>query len=561
MPWGAIALRLFGGLALFLFGLDVLTAGLKAAAGPQLRPLVSRATRSRPRAVFTGAFITALIQSSSVTTVLVVGFISGGLMTLPQSVGIIMGANIGTTVTAQVVAFKVALYGLGMIAIGFALPLLVRHEKAKHVGSVLMGLGMIFFGMELMGEATGPLREHQTVVEVVRQTATPYIGLIVGALLTALLQSSSAVTGVVIALASEGFISLPAGIALALGANVGTCVTALIAALGKPRAAVQAAVVHVLFNVIGVILWFGFIDQLALLSTSLSPSAPELDGMARLAAETPRQIANAHTIFNVSNTLILIWFTTPLAWLADRLIPMKVGRAPERVQPKYLDEILLMTPSLALDRVRMELAHMAGHVIQMMRRVFPAVGRATATELRAIARMDDDVDSLHEAIIKYLRELSVRHLSERDSALMADEVELANYIENIGDTIESNLVPIGIERAERGLTISPTTLEAMGALQDLVLHATERSVVAMASSDKDVAREVIALKPQVNRLAAKAHRQVAGRLVANEPHRVATFRIESDLIEMTKRLYYFAKRMARVVADANGDETPPEPTV
>lgn len=204
---------------------------------------------------------------------------------------------------------------------------------------------------------------------------------------------------------------------------------------------------------------------------------------------------------------------------------------------------------------------MAGHVIKMLRSVFPAIGRATAGELRAIAQMDDDIDHLHEAIIKYLRELSVPHLSERDSQALSDEVELANYIENIGDTIESNLVPIGIERADRGLTISPRTLEAIGVLQDLVVHAMERATVALASSDRDVAREVIALKSDVNRLAAKAHRQVAGRLVANEPDRVATFRIESDLIEMTKRTYYFVKRMARVVADANGDQTPPGPTV
>lgn len=560
MPWEAMLLRLFGGLALFLFGLDLLTAGLKAAAGAQLRPLVTRATRSRSRAVVTGAFITALIQSSSVTTVLVVGFISAGLMTLPQSVGIIMGANIGTTVTAQVVAFEIALYGLGMIAVGFALPLLVRHEKAKHAGSALMGLGMVFFGMQLMSEATGPLKAHQSVVDAIGHTATPYVGLLVGAVFTALLQSSSAVTGIVIALASEGFITLPTGIALALGANVGTCVTAVIAALGKPRAAMQAAMVHVLFNVIGVVLWIGFVDELATLATSISPSAPELEGMARLAAETPRQIANAHTIFNVANTLILIGFAAPLARLADRLIPKSVGRAPEHVQPKYLDEILLMTPSLALDRARLELAHMAGHVIQMMRSGFPALGHASAAELTAVARMDDDVDSLHEAIISYLRELSVRNLSAHDSAVLADEVELANYIENIGDTIESNLMPIGMERAKRGLTISPRTLEAIGALQDLVLHATELAVVALASSDKDVANEVIGLKPQINRLATRAHRQVAARLIADEPNRIATFRVESDLIEMTKRLYYFAKRIARVVAESGNDRTTPDST-
>ena len=269
-----LVMGLLGGLALFLFGMEQMAEALKAVAGERMRDILSRLTANRLMGALTGAFVTAVIQSSSVTTVLVVGFITAGLMSVSQSVGIIMGANIGTTITAQIIAFKVTKFALLMIAVGFAMTLLAKRERRRQQGAGLMGLGLVFFGMAVMGEAMAPLRSYQPFLDAMVRLEHPALGILVGALFTALVQSSSATTGIVIVMAGQGLISLETGIALAFGANVGTCVTALLASIGKPREAVRAAAVHVLFNVAGVLVWVGFIDQLAQLVTWISPTAP-----------------------------------------------------------------------------------------------------------------------------------------------------------------------------------------------------------------------------------------------------------------------------------------------
>ena len=342
-----IAMGLFGGLAIFLFGMEQMTDSLKNAAGEGLGNALARLTTNRFTAAGTGAAVTAIIQSSSVTTVLVVGFISAGMMSLSQSVGVIMGANVGTTITAQIIAFKVTHYALLLVAVGFLMLFAAKRENIRNYGGMVMGLGLVFFGMGIMSESTSPLRTYQPFIDLMGQMSNPFMGIAVSAAFTALVQSSSATTGIVIVLASQGFITLEAGIALAFGANVGTCVTALLAGIGKPTAARQASMVHLIFNTLGVLIWIPFIGALASVVTAISPSDPALTGVAKLAAETPRQIANAHTIFNVANTIIFIGFTTPLAALVMRLVPERPEPIPEVAKPKYLQDVYFEVPSMA----------------------------------------------------------------------------------------------------------------------------------------------------------------------------------------------------------------------
>ena len=323
LPLGEIIIGLAGGLALFLFGMRQMTDALKTVAGEGMKTLLSRLTSNRFSAAFAGAMITSIIQSSSVTTVLVVGFVSAGLMGLSQSIGVIIGANIGTTITAQIIAFKVTKYALLFIGVGFFVELGARREKVRQYGLMMMGLGLIFFGMSLMSEATTPLRSHEGFISWMQSMQNPLFAIATAALFTALVQSSSATTGLIIVLAGEGFISLNAGIALVMGANVGTCVTAMLSAIGKPREATRVAIAHVAFNLLGVALFVGLIPHLAELTRLLSPSFDDLSGAARLSAETPRQIANAHTLFNVGNAFVFIWFTGPLARLSRWLVPDK----------------------------------------------------------------------------------------------------------------------------------------------------------------------------------------------------------------------------------------------
>jgi len=356
MGWWNMGMKLLGGLALFLYGMEQMADALKAVAGERMKTILAKLTSNRFMGAATGAFVTAIIQSSSVTTVLVVGFITAGLMSMAQSVGIIMGANIGTTITAQIVAFKVTKYALLMVASGFGMLFFSKQEKIKHYGGMLMGLGLVFFGMSVMSDAMSPLRSYQPFLDMMTRMENPFIGILVAAGFTALIQSSSATTGIVIVMATQGFITLEAGIALAFGANIGTCVTAMLASIGKPREAVRAAVVHVLFNVFGVLLWLGLIPYLAEVVTWLSPAHPELSGTDKLAAEAPRQIANAHTVFNIMNTIIFIGFTGQFARLVEKLVPDKPLDESKVIKPKFLDAELLETPSLALDLARLEIA-------------------------------------------------------------------------------------------------------------------------------------------------------------------------------------------------------------
>ena len=509
-------MSLFGGLALFLFGMEQMADALKAVAGERMKVILAKLTTNRFMGAATGAFVTAIIQSSSVTTVLVVGFITAGLMSMAQSIGVIMGANIGTTITAQIVAFKVTKAALLMVAVGFGMLFFSKQEKIKQYGGMLMGLGLVFFGMSVMSDAMKPLRSFEPFLDLMASMENPLIGILVAAAFTGLVQSSSATTGIVIVMASQGFITLQAGIALAFGANIGTCVTAILASIGKPREAVRAAVVHVLFNVFGVLLWIAFIPQLAEFVAWLSPANPELSGTDRLAAEAPRQIANAHTIFNIANTLIFIGFTTQFARLVERLVPDKPVEEKIIAQPKYLDEELLETPSLALDRARLEIGHMGSRVNEMLKDIMTAVVSGDRAMLKKIAKIDDEVDILHGHIVTYLGRISQKALTEQQTGVLVKLMGASNDLENIGDIIETDLVYLGNEGIENQVTISKETRAMLAKLHDIVSTTAELAIDAVMENDEQAAQEVIGMKADIGRLMDSAAMHESRRLVAEE---------------------------------------------
>ncbi len=554
IDWWNMGMKLLGGLALFLFGMDQMADALKAVAGERMKIILAKLTTNRFMGAATGAFVTAIVQSSSITTVLVVGFISAGLMSMAQSVGVIMGANIGTTITAQIVAFKVTKFALLMVAAGFGMLFFSRQEKIKQYGGMLMGLGLVFFGMSVMSDAMSPLRSYQPFLDLMTRMDNPLVGILVATGFTALIQSSSATTAIVIVMATQGFISLQAGIALVFGANIGTCITALLASVGKPREAVRAAVVHVLFNVFGVLLWIGVIPHLAEFVTWLSPSHPELSGADRLGAETPRQIANAHTVFNIANTFIFIGFTSQFARLVEKLVPDKPIEEIIIARPKYLDEELFDTPSLAIDRARLEIGHMGGRVREMLQGIMTAIITGDRAMLENIARIDDEVDILHGHIVTYLGRISQKELTENQTRALVNLMAAANDLENIGDTIETDLVYLGKEGIQAHVSISEETREVLYKLHNVVSTTTELAIDAVMENDPQAAQEVIAMKADISRLMESAAMHETRRLVAEEPNRLAAYTLEMDVIEKLKRIYYFAKRMAKSVVPEEAPE-------
>ncbi len=546
IDWLQLSMGLFGGLALFLAGLEVLSDGLKKAAGNTLRTVLEKLTVNRFLGAITGAFVTGILNSSSVTTVLVVGFVTAGVMTLSQSVGVIMGANIGSTVTAQILAFNVAAYALIPVAVGFFMYFASKVERTRNIGLMIMGLGLVFFGMGLMSDAMKPLRAYEPFMEILASMENPLYGILAGAVFTGLVQSSAATVGIAIAMASEGLLTLPAGIALALGANIGTCVTALLAAMGKPTEAVRAAVVHITFNIAGVLVWLPFLGMLADFAVSLSPAAAGLEGKARLAAEVPRQIANANTLFNVVNTFLFIGFTTWFARLAERLIPERAVPEGVIIEPEFLDEAALKVPSLALENVRREIQRAGAITVGMMDDLDRAFRTKASDTLDNVARGDDQVSILEAEIMAYLGRLRQSMLTEDESRELQSLMTAMTDLESLSGVMEAGIVPLSRTYFDGEFeATSDETREMVEGLWDAVRRSVELAVQAVGQNDQLAAQEVRLLKDDIRDLADRFFDRHAQRLRADDPKYLQRVRLLMTFIEQLRHLYTLAKRISR----------------
>jgi phosphate:Na+ symporter len=544
--WVSLLMQLFGGLAMFLYGMEQMSEGLKAAAGDTLKDVLAGLTKNRFMGAITGAFVTAVLNSSSVTTVLVVGFISAGFMTLSQSIGIIMGANIGSTFTAQIVAFNVTQYALILVAVGFFMLFASKQEKIRHYGAMIMGLGLVFYGMGVMGEGMSPLRSYPPFIDLMSRMENPLLGILVGAVFTGLVQSSAATTGIAIVMAASGLITLPAGIALAFGANIGTCVTALLAAIGKPVEAVRASVVHIVFNIAGVLIWILFIPQLADFVAAISPAAPELSGKARMAAEVPRQIANAHTVFNIANTLIFIGFTNGFARLVERLVPARPEEAEKIiVQPKYLDAEMVAIPAMALERVRFEIGHMGEIISSMLNRLDEGFLQQDRHKLDEVMMMDDKVDVLNDAILEYLSEIRQHPLTDNQSDEFQRLMGATINLESLADVIESDLVNLGRDFLELEIRPSETSSLLIREFAAEVILAVAGAIQSVRENDETAAAAVIAQKDRIRRLQEEALQHQSQRIAVQEPKHLKLVQLEMELLGHLRRIYTLAKRVAK----------------
>ncbi len=550
--WLQLNLGLFGGLALFLSGLQMLSEGMTKAAGDTLRDVLAKLTTNRFAGALTGAFVTGVLNSSTVTTLLVVGFISSGLMTLTQSVGVIMGANIGSTVTAQLLAFNLSAYSLGPVALGFFMVFSAKGDKVKHYGMMLMGIGLVFYGMGLMSDTMTPLRSFKPFLDVLAGLENPAAGILAGAVFTAIVQSSAATVGIAIAMASEGLLALPAGIALALGANIGTAVTTGLMGFlsSKSTEALRASVVHVLFNVVGVLVWLPLIWLLVEIAVWASPSSPELEGAARAASEVPRQIANANTLFNVINTVLFIGFAAGFARMAEWLVRERAPTEGIIIEPEFLTEAALKVPSVALQEVRLELGRLGGIAIEMMRDVVPALEDRDLTRLDNIARRDDEVDILEEEILKYLGKVQKGTLTDEESLEYRGLMTAADNLESLADVIETDVISLARKAAEITVEGSEETNAMLTELHATTLESVERAVRAVRDNDQREAEAVQMMKDRVRDQAERLLERKAARLTSDDPQYLALIRLEMGFVDQMRRIYTLAKRIAK-------DQLPP----
>lgn len=536
--FGKITTQLLGGLAIFVLGMSMLTQALNSLAGARMKALLASFTRNRFAAALSGATITAVVQSSSVTTVLLVGFSSVGLISAAQSAGVIFGANLGSTFTAQIIAFKISEAGAPLLAIGLAIHLFKKFERLSQLGLFLLGLGAIFFGMQEMGDATRPLRSYQPFMDAMQGFDTPLIGITVGLVFTAIVQSSAATIGLTIVFASQGLLTLEGAIAIALGSNIGTCLTAALAAIGRPRAAWRIVFIHVVFNAVGVALWYAFIPQLASMSAALTEM---LVGAPTLA----REIAMAHSLFNGINLILFLGFTGPISRLATLVAPD--SKHDERsAKPLYLDPLFLDTPSMAIDRARMETGRLASLALSMSEEIPIAATIGQSADLEKLAQRDDDLDTLQTAILEYLAKLPAGNLSRSEQDSIQDIIAIANAWENIGDALDSHVLALGRDRLDTGLEISAETRVSIEQLHQALLDGMRLALMVTNNRDPKLAASLVDSKDAFNAIADQAEAALLHRLAGRDLQRLELFRLEADLISNLKRIHYHVRRIGKL---------------
>ncbi|MEM8883069.1 MAG: Na/Pi cotransporter family protein [Planctomycetota bacterium] len=537
MDTTAIVMGLGGGLALFLFGLSLLTDTLKQVAGGGMKTLLQKMTRTRLLGATTGAVVTAIIQSSSVTTVLVVGFMTAGLLTLQQAIPVIMGANIGSTVMAQIIAFDITAWALPLIFLGFLMREFAKREVIRQVGTMVMGIGMIFLGMGAMSDATRPLRTYQPFLDALAAMDNPILGILAGAVFTAMVQSSAATTGIAIAFAGQGLISLEAGIAIAFGANIGTCATAVLAALGKPAPAKQAAAAHLVFNILGVAIWVFFIPQLATLVRDLSPAFENLQGEARMAAETPRQIANAHTIFNIINTVLFLPFSTQLATLVRRIVPDDPPS--ERIESKFIDEGLLETPRLAIEAAHGEVGYIGQRGLFLVERL------TNFEDIEKNMELAKDLDRVHQALASYLVKIRHGDLSDKEADKVSDLQAVTEYMESANEIITHSLLPAVKEYGDHVGVAKFRESHPLDRLAEDVFRQFREVLLAYEDNDVVRAQAVIDEKKTLQQVASDTRVQLRALAESGDDAMLEAYRGYIRVVEHLQRLYYVTKRIAK----------------
>lgn len=547
LDWFPMFMGLFGGLALFLYGMEKMIKGLLVIAGDQMKNMLAKLTTNRVMGAITGAGVTAVIQSSSVTSVLTVGFVSAGLMTAGQAASVVMGANLGTTVTAQIVAFKVENFALLMVSVGFLIQFLAKLRNKVAFGEFIMGLGLLFLGMNLMSTGMAPLRSYEPFLQLVQQMQNPFYGILVGLVFTALVQSSSATIAIVIVMASNGFLTLPAGIALAMGANIGTTVTAMLATIGKSREALRTALIHVQFNVLGVLIWLPFIPELAHLATIISAHEfGDNELLLLLAENTPREIANANTIFNLISLLIFLPLIPIFLWIVNRLVPViSEEKTMAEYKPEFLDEALIMTPSLAMKAVLMELEHYQKQQGLFYKRV---VSMIASPNIDKLSREDLTIRRLRayqSLILSYLGRAGQSSMSADEQKQYMKLMNVLNIMESMLEALQSNMMNILHEMVEDDIKPSETMLNLVGQLTSEVGKSIENAMQSIYKEDSESALEVIAIKPTIDHLIQEALAHQVRRFQPNQ-ERLTVFRYEMQLVDGFKQLHTLSKRISRL---------------
>lgn len=539
---------LVGGLALFLLGMEMMGTGLLKAAGDKMRTILGSLTNNKLVAMGLGAFVTMVIQSSSATNVMLVSFVNAGLMEFRKTICVVLGAAIGTTVTAQLIAFKLTDFALLFVATGFALQAFSQKEQYRYIGESCLGFGMLFFGMHIMSEAMSPLRSFEPFIQMLLRLENPMLGILVGTLFTALIQSSSAFVGIMIIMGMQGLISLEASIPLLFGANIGTAVTALLASVKAGREARKVALAITLFKIFGVLLFMWWIRPFAGFITDISPGDPGgADDMANLAAVIPRQIANAHTVYNVVAAMLILPFTGLLAMLVDRLMPAVKKDERPVFKLRYLDEHVLKSPALALSLAKQEVIRMGNVVNDMVSSVLPVFLNKDPAMLKDIELREQKVNFLRDHINDYLLKISRTGIREDRVNESFQILYTVKELELIADVVATSIYNKARSWLSADYTFSEKGKQELAQYHEKICKQIKRALVVFEELNMEKAMEMKQKYDEYRDIAFDLEKQHYERLKDEDPDSLMSSKTHLELMAMLRNISSHATNIARIM--------------
>jgi len=561
IAWGTLILGMVGGLAFFLYGMEKMSEGMKRSAGNRMRAILSSLTQNRVVAMGVGAFVTMVIQSSSATTVMLVSFVQAELMTFTQSLGVILGADIGTTITAQMVAFKLTDYALAMVAAGFSLRMFGKTDNIRSIGDIVLGFGILFFGMKLMSDTMAPLRSYPDFINMMKSLENPLMGILAGAVFTAVVQSSSATTGVVIVLAQQGLVSLEAGIPIILGANIGTCVTAGLASIGTQREAKRVALAHVMFKIVGVLLIVPFIQPFSDLIRYVGE---------QFGSGTARQIANAHTAFNIGIGLLFLPFVDLFAKLIFRLLPEKPREKGLDPATWHLDDKLIATPAIALQLATAEIARMAKILGRMHRAAMipfvidkpqqDEIYPQQLTLLQGIDMRRRKIDFLESRIRRYLLDISRQELVSGQGREVSSLISLLDSMQRISEVVTGQIVPLLKVKEQTPVDFTEEGKKELIEYHEKVGKQLDRLQQMISNMDASLARKVSKKKDRYASFDSRLRLHHLKRMLAMKEASVETHSIHMELMDALNHINIYSAEIADTLLQGGALVTPDQAT-
>ena len=498
-------LALLGGLALFLYGMQMMSTGLEAAAGNRMKSILEKLTSNRIKGVLVGAAITAVIQSSSATTVMVVGFVNSGLMTLQQAVWVIMGANIGTSITGQLIALDIGAIAPLFAIAGVGAIMFIKSEKVHHISSIFAGLGILFMGMDMMGAAMSPLKESEAFISLMTKFDNPLLGILVGALFTAVIQSSSASVGILQALASTGMIPLSSAVFVLFGQNIGTCITAVLASIGMKVNAKRTTVIHLLFNIIGTVLF-----------TVICLVTPYVTWIEAMTPGDPvAQIANAHTVFNIVTTLLLLPFGTHMANIAVRILPDSKKADDEDLRLKYIrpfeSSYAIGHSAVAVSQVRDEVNRMRDMVAKNISDSFDSLVQYDEKLRKKVSEREEYIDFLNKGISEYIVSLMASEMNMSDSRKINGYYAIISNLERIGDHAV-NLAEYGDDMRKWEIDFSDTVKEELNEMKAQCIAALDNLKEVTSENVERILSQAVIIEQKTDDMRDKYFKKQMQRL-------------------------------------------------